>query len=76
MILALIRRDALRGLRAAGLPVAFFLIAATLIPVAVGPDARLLATAGGGAILAATHLPLPLENATGFSFPRTDGSAA
>ena len=43
MILTLIRRDAARGLRAAGLPVAFFLIAATLFPFAVGPDAKLLA---------------------------------
>jgi len=39
-------------------------------------DAMATHRAGGGAILAATHLPLPLENATGFSFPRTDGSAA
>ena len=59
----LIRRDAARGLRAAGLPVAFFLIAATLFPFAVGPDARLLAKAGGGmlwlsALLAAL---LPVE---------------
>ena len=48
MILALIRRDALRGLRAAGLPVAFFLIAAT-------------------------HLPLPLDEARSLSFPRAGG---
>lgn len=63
MILPLIRRDAARGLRAAGLPVAFFLIAATLFPFAIGPDARLLAKAGGGmlwlsALLAAL---LPVE---------------
>lgn len=63
MILCLIRRDAARGLRAAGLPVAFFLIAATLFPFAVGPDPRLLAKAGGGmlwlsALLAAL---LPVE---------------
>jgi heme exporter protein B len=62
MITRLIRRDTLRGLRAAGLPVAFFLIAATLFPFAVGPDARLLARAGGGmlwlAALLATLLPI------------------
>jgi len=63
MILSLIRRDALRGLRAAGLPVAFFLIAATLFPFAVGPDARLLATAGGGMLWLAALLAalLPIE---------------
>ncbi len=63
MILALIRRDASRGLRAAGLPVAFFLIAATLFPFAVGPDAKLLAGAGGGMLWLAALLAalLPIE---------------
>ncbi len=63
MILALIRRDVARGLRAAGLPVAFFLIAATLFPFAVGPDARLLAKAGGGMLWLAALLAalLPVE---------------
>lgn len=63
MILPLIRRDATRGLRAAGLPVAFFLIAATLFPFAVGPDARLLAKAGGGMLWLAALLAalLPVE---------------
>jgi heme exporter protein B len=63
MMLALIRRDALRGLRAAGLPVAFFLIAATLFPFAVGPDAKLLARAGGGMLWLAALLAalLPIE---------------
>jgi heme exporter protein B len=63
MIRALIHRDALRGLRAAGLPVAFFLIAATLFPFAVGPDARLLAAAGGGMLWLAALLAalLPIE---------------
>ncbi len=63
MILALIRRDVTRGLRAAGLPVAFFLIAATLFPFAVGPDARLLAKAGGGMLWLAALLAalLPVE---------------
>jgi heme exporter protein B len=63
MILPLIRRDAARGLRAAGLPVAFFLIAATLFPFAVGPDARLLAKTGGGMLWLAALLAalLPVE---------------
>jgi heme exporter protein B len=63
MIRALILRDTLRGLRAAGLPVAFFLIAATLFPFAVGPDARLLAKAGGGMLWLAALLAalLPIE---------------
>lgn len=63
MILPLILRDTLRGLRAAGLPVAFFLIAATLFPFAVGPDARLLAKAGGGMLWLAALLAalLPIE---------------
>jgi len=63
MILPLIRRDAMRGLRAAGLPVVFFLIAATLFPFAVGPDARLLAKAGGGMLWLAALLAalLPIE---------------
>ena len=63
MIRALILRDTRRGLRAAGLPVAFFLIAATLFPFAVGPDARLLAKAGGGMLWLAALLAalLPIE---------------
>jgi heme exporter protein B len=63
MIITLIKRDTLRGLRAAGLPVVFFLIAATLFPFAVGPDARLLAKAGGGMLWLAALLAalLPIE---------------
>jgi heme exporter protein B len=63
MILALIRRDTVRGLRAAGLPVVFFLIAAALFPFAVGPDPRLLAKAGGGMLWLAALLAalLPIE---------------
>jgi heme exporter protein B len=63
MIRPLILRDARRGLRAAGLPVVFFLIAATLFPFAVGPDARLLARAGGGMLWLAALLAalLPIE---------------
>ncbi len=67
MILPLIRRDAARGLRAAGLPVAFFLITATLFPFAVGPDARLLAKTGGGMLWLAALLAalLPVERLVG-----------
>jgi len=63
MIASLILRDTARGLRAAGLPVAFFLIAATLFPFAVGPDPRLLARAGGGMLWLAALLAalLPIE---------------
>lgn len=63
MILALIRRDVAQGARAAGLPVVFFLIAATLFPFAVGPDAKLLAKAGGGMLWLAALLAalLPIE---------------
>jgi heme exporter protein B len=59
----LVRRDAARGLRAAGLPVAFFLIAATLFPFAVGPEPKLLAQAGGGMLWLAALLAalLPIE---------------
>jgi heme exporter protein B len=62
-VLLLIQRDALRGLRAAGLPVAFFLVAATLFPFAVGPDPKLLARAGAGMLWLAALLAalLPVE---------------
>ena len=53
-----------RGLHgAAWLPVAFFLLVATIVPFAVGPDARLLARIGGGAlwIAALTAALLPVE---------------
>lgn len=47
----LIAREVRRGLQgAAWLPVAFFLLVATIVPFAVGPDARLLARIGGGAL--------------------------
>jgi heme exporter protein B len=64
MIGALIARDARRGLTgAAWLPVAFFLLVAALVPFAVGPDARLLARIGPGAlwIAALTAALLPVE---------------
>ena len=50
MIGALIARDIRRAIGgAAWLPVAFFLLVATLVPFAVGPDAQLLARSGAGA---------------------------
>jgi len=64
MIGALVRREVRRGLAgAAWLPVAFFLLVATIVPFAVGPDARLLARIGGGAlwIAALTAALLPVE---------------
>jgi len=62
--LALILREVRRGLHgSAWLPVAFFLLVATIVPFAVGPDARLLARIGGGAlwIAALTAAMLPIE---------------
>ena len=64
MIAALIAREIRRGLAgAAWLPVAFFLLVAAIVPFAVGPDARLLARIGGGAlwIAALTAALLPIE---------------
>ena len=64
MTAALIRREVRRGLNgAAWLPVAFFLLVATIVPFAVGPDARLLGQIGGGAlwIAALTAALLPVE---------------
>ena len=61
---ALIAREIRRGLHgAAWLPVAFFLLVATIVPFAVGPDARLLGRIGGGAlwIAALTAALLPIE---------------
>ena len=64
MIGTLIARDVRRALHgAAWVPVAFFLLVATLVPFAVGPDARLLERIGGGAlwIAALTAALLPVE---------------
>jgi heme exporter protein B len=64
LIGALIARDVRRAIGgAAWLPVAFFLLVATLVPFAVGPDANLLARIGGGAlwIAALTAALLPIE---------------
>jgi len=64
MIAALIVRDLRRGFTgAAWLPIAFFLLVATLMPFAIGPDAKLLARIGPGAlwIAALTAALLPIE---------------
>ncbi|HUE80373.1 MAG TPA: heme exporter protein CcmB [Sphingomicrobium sp.] len=64
MIGMLIARDVRRAIGgAAWLPVGFFLLVATLVPFAVGPDARLLERIGGGAlwIAALTAALLPIE---------------
>jgi heme exporter protein B len=60
----MILRDVRRGFTgAAWLPIAFFLLIATLVPFAIGPDARLLARIGAGAlwIAALTAALLPIE---------------
>lgn len=64
MIGALIARDLRRGFTgAAWLPIAFFLLVATLVPFAIGPDARLLSQIGPGVlwIAALTAALLPIE---------------
>jgi heme exporter protein B len=61
---ALILRDARRAFTgAAWLPIAFFLLVATLVPFAVGPDSQLLGRIGPGAlwIAALTAALLPIE---------------
>ena len=60
----LVAREVRRGLSGpAWLPAAFFLLVATLVPFAVGPDVRLLERIGGGAlwIAALTAALLPVE---------------
>ncbi len=60
----LVSREVRRALRgAAWLPVAFFLLVATIVPFAIGPDAQLLGRIGGGAlwIAALTAALLPIE---------------
>jgi heme exporter protein B len=64
MIWDLIARDLRRGFTgAAWLPIAFFLLVATLVPFAIGPDARLLSRVGSGVlwIAALTAALLPIE---------------
>ena len=66
LFLALIRRDLAREWRSGSwwLPVAFFLLVATLYPFAVGPDAALLRRTGGGILWVAALLAalLPVEH--------------
>ena len=61
----LVRRDVARAWRGGELwlPVAFFMLVATLYPFAVGPDARLLARTGGGMVWVAALLAalLPID---------------
>ena len=60
----MIARDLRRAMRSGALlPVAFFLLVATLFPFAVGPDAPLLARAGAGVLWMAALLAalLPVE---------------
>lgn len=64
MITGLFTRDVRRSFSgAAWLPVAFFLLIATLLPFAIGPDARLLSRIASGAlwIAALTAALLPIE---------------
>lgn len=65
LFLTLIRRDLAREWRSGSwwLPVAFFLLVATLYPFAVGPDAALLRRTGGGILWVAALLAalLPVE---------------
>lgn len=65
MMAQLIWRDLARAWRSGGiaLPVAFFLLVATLYPFAVGPDGPLLAKTGGGVLWVAALLAalLPVD---------------
>ncbi len=65
MMTQLIWRDLARAVRSGGitLPVAFFLLVATLFPFAVGPDGPLLAKTGGGVLWVAALLAalLPVD---------------
>lgn len=64
MIGRILLREARRGLSGpAWIPAAFFLLIATLVPFAVGPDVRLLSRIGGGVLWIAslTAALLPVE---------------
>ena len=64
MMGALIARDVRRAMAGGSwLPVIFFLLVATLVPFAIGPDAALLGRIGGGAlwVAALTASLLPVE---------------
>ena len=66
MIARLILRDVRRGFTgAAWLPIAFFLLVATLVPFAVGADARLLGLIGPGILWIAALLSSLLGNTGG-----------
>jgi heme exporter protein B len=69
LFLTLIRRDLAREWRSGSwwLPVAFFLLVATLYPFAVGPDAALLRRTGGGILWVAALLAalLPVDRLFG-----------
>jgi heme exporter protein B len=74
MIGRLFTRDLRRALAgSAWLPIAFFLLVAALVPFAVGPDAKLLARIGSGAlwIAALTAALMPVERL--IEPDRTDG---
>lgn len=63
--LAIVTRELRRSWTSGGLvlPIAFFLLVATLFPFAIGPEGKLLARIGGGVIWAAALLAalLPVE---------------
>ncbi|HEY6049009.1 MAG TPA: heme exporter protein CcmB [Sphingomicrobium sp.] len=63
MIAKLMGRDMRRGCGGTWLPIAFFLLIATLVPFAVGPDAKLLSRIASGIlwIAALTAALLPIE---------------
>ena len=74
MIGRLVVREVRRGFAGpAWMPAAFFLLVATLVPFAVGPDARVLERIGGGVlwIAALTAALLPVERLV--EPDRTDG---
>lgn len=60
---AILLRDLRHGLGNITLPLAFFLLVATLFPFAVGPDPQLLARTGGGVLWVAALLAalLPVD---------------
>ena len=62
---AIVRRELRQAYGGGGLalPIVFFLLVAALFPFAIGPDARLLARAGGGALWMAALLAalLPVD---------------
>jgi heme exporter protein B len=65
LVAILLKRELARAYAGGGviLPLIFFLLVATLFPFAIGPDARLLARIGGGALWVAALLAalLPVD---------------